>query len=370
MPEADQDHLFRTVKTQVSRAIVEGRYTIGAVLPGVPELARKHKCSAGTVRRALTELASSGIVQRIRSKGTIVRGIPKLGRVCLLLDRDKHTNMMVQDKFYAALVEAGFDIEMVPGGISQASVETRIRHMRQGPETTDYLVWVGGRRGLSLDHAIASFPHRILYSFGFGNADSSEGDWLVSPDLQRMARIVVQHLLDLGHKRIAVTCGMRADTPDTWARITSDYARDLIEIAGAKFFPYYYFDEDEEAQLRKLTHDEGITALWALNDYEATKAQMRCMALGLRVPDDIAIVGRWDTPWSLNAPTPLTSVSIDADATAHAVAQIALRIARGETDETSARPGPVKIPPVLVPRDSTARPNRGKARVGTRAVAR
>jgi LacI family transcriptional regulator len=182
----------------------------------------------------------------------------------------------------------------------------------------------------------------------------------------------VQHLLDLGHKRIAVTCGMRADTPDSWARITSDYARDLIEIAGAKFFPYYFFDEDEEAELRKLTQDESITALWALNDYEATKVQMRCMALGLRVPDDISIVGRWDTPWSLNAPTPLTSVSIDADATAHAVAQIALSLARGEAgdDEKSARPQPVRIPPVLVPRESTGRPNRGKARPGTRAVAR
>ena len=79
MPESDQDHLFRAVKAQVSRAIVEGKFAIGDVLPGVPELARKHKCSAGTVRRALTEMASAGIVQRIRSKGTIVRGIPKLG---------------------------------------------------------------------------------------------------------------------------------------------------------------------------------------------------------------------------------------------------------------------------------------------------
>ena len=112
--------------------------------------------------------------------------------------------------------------------------------------------------------------------------------------------------------------------------------------------------------------------MWALNDYEATKVQMRCMALGLRVPDDISIVGRWDTPWSLNAPTPLTSVSIDADATAHAVAQIALQLARGENgdDEATARPQPVRISPVLVPRESTSRPNRGKSRSGARAIAK
>ena len=76
---------------------------------------------------------------------------------------------------------------------------------------------------------------------------------------------------------------------------------------------------------------------------------MRCVTaalrLGLKVPDDLAIAGCYDTPWAKLSPVKLTSVSFDWRKLAAVAAELAV--------EDSPPRKVVHIKPTLVIREST-----------------
>jgi DNA-binding LacI/PurR family transcriptional regulator len=160
---------------------------------------------------------------------------------------------------------------------------------------------------------------------------------------------VARHLLDLGHRRIAVAWNFGLEVGP--AAPATALIKDLIEFAGGRCFAH---DLADEPSLIRMVREEGVTAYWALNDYAALRCETVLLRDGLRVPRDVSVVGRNDTPWARSAPTPLTSLSIEPEATARAMVSLLLRMARGEPvpDHT-----PVK--PRIIVRDSTtpARPD-------------
>lgn len=66
--------LYEQVKRQVSELIMLGTWTPATVLPGENELARQFGVSVGTVRRALGELTTEGLLTRRPRIGTVVTG--------------------------------------------------------------------------------------------------------------------------------------------------------------------------------------------------------------------------------------------------------------------------------------------------------
>ena len=66
--------LYEQVKRQVSELILLGTWTPATVLPGENDLARKFGVSVGTVRRALGELTTEGLLTRRPRIGTVVTG--------------------------------------------------------------------------------------------------------------------------------------------------------------------------------------------------------------------------------------------------------------------------------------------------------
>ncbi|NDH80306.1 MAG: GntR family transcriptional regulator, partial [Burkholderiaceae bacterium] len=55
---------YQEVKQKITRDIVNGRYFIGQALPAEKEFAKEFKVSIGTLRKAVDELVSEGIVIR------------------------------------------------------------------------------------------------------------------------------------------------------------------------------------------------------------------------------------------------------------------------------------------------------------------
>lgn len=66
--------LYEHVKRQISEAILMGRWSPGALLPGEVALAAQFGVAVGTARRALTELTAEGMLMRRRRSGTVVTG--------------------------------------------------------------------------------------------------------------------------------------------------------------------------------------------------------------------------------------------------------------------------------------------------------
>ena len=112
------------------------------------------------------------------------------------------------------------------------------------------------------------------------------------------ARTAVQHLIDLGHRRIGLIGGDTDDpmrfTPPLHRR---DGYRDALDAAGLGFDPdlevlgYFTSAGGGEAMHRLLELGDRPTAVFAESDEMAYGALRTIRRAGLRVPHDIAIVG-------------------------------------------------------------------------------
>jgi LacI family transcriptional regulator len=140
-----------------------------------------------------------------------------------------------------------------------------------------------------------------------------EGRPSITIDNAGGARAVVRHLAALGHRRIAFVGGP-ANNGDAAQRRRGYRAG--VRAAGA--------DSDSELELSgNFTEDSGYeaakgiagrsqrpTAMFAANDAMAIGALSAFNEAGIRVPDDIALVGFDDIPIARFLSPPLTSVKV------------------------------------------------------------
>jgi LacI family transcriptional regulator len=113
------------------------------------------------------------------------------------------------------------------------------------------------------------------------------------------ARAATDHLLQLGHTRIAHLRG-RADLESSHLR--EQGYRASLEAAGVPVDPELVLDgeyrrkEGRERTLELLDRSAPPTAIFAANDLSALGAIAAAQELGLRVPQDVSVIGFDDIP--------------------------------------------------------------------------
>lgn len=132
-----------------------------------------------------------------------------------------------------------------------------------------------------------------------------EGFLSVSIDDVAAARQAVDHLIERGHRRIALIGGDSGDpmrfTPPLRRRIGFS---DALCAVGVEPDPqleklgYFTVEGGRQATRDLLALPERPTAIFAESDEMAYGAMREITAAGLRIPDDIAIVGFDDQPFS------------------------------------------------------------------------
>ena len=126
------------------------------------------------------------------------------------------------------------------------------------------------------------------------------------------AMAATQHLIDLGHTRIAHLSG-RSDLRS--AHLREDGYRKAMDQAGIPINPQWvregrYRRDDSEAIARQwLQSDTAPTAIFAANDSSALGVYDAARALGLRIPQDISVVGFDDIPEATAVEPQLTTVA-------------------------------------------------------------
>ncbi|MBD8657793.1 LacI family DNA-binding transcriptional regulator [Oxalobacteraceae sp. CFBP 13730] len=141
----------------------------------------------------------------------------------------------------------------------------------------------------------------------------------VNPDHALGGYLATRHLLALGRRRIAMLTG-----PLSHHSILERYRG----FRKALFEAHVLADPDLEIQLPSigdtqdnlhgavdalLAREPRPDALFCYNDSAALAAMRHCLARGLQVPHDIAIVGFDDISAAVTATPPLSSVNIDKD---------------------------------------------------------
>jgi LacI family transcriptional regulator len=167
-------------------------------------------------------------------------------------------------------------------------------------------------------------------------------------------RLAVEHLVALGHRRIAhlagpqdVSTGRRRREGFREAMEAAGLDASVVRVARA-------FTEPEGARLCEelLAGGPPVTAIVAGNDLMALGCYDVLAARGLVCPDELSVVGFNDMPFADRFAPPLTTVRIPHYEIGVAAAQLLLDILSGELVGSA----DVVLPADLVVRGSTARP--------------
>lgn len=195
------------------------------------------------------------------------------------------------------------------------------------------------------------------------NSEAEEdSDFLhsVTVDDQVGAREAVEHLIELGHRRIGyLGAGNRplsnqrrlqgylnalravdVTPPESWIGIASPVGngRDADVTAAEEMTP------------RLL--DTGVTAIFCFNDMIATGALLACKARGMRVPDACSVIGFDDIDLARYVTPPLTTVQQRKREMGRLAMQMLHNLIEGESVDNRV------LAPRLVRRESTAAPLR------------
>jgi LacI family transcriptional regulator len=135
-------------------------------------------------------------------------------------------------------------------------------------------------------------------------------------DNRAAARRIVDHLLQFGHRRIAMVAGPTAGNDRAIARVAG--VREALAAAGIGLAPPYLTErpytvpDGHAATAALLSLPEPPTAIVCGNDHLALGALAGARSLGLAVPRDVSVTGFDDLDFAAYADPPLTTVRVPA----------------------------------------------------------
>ena len=171
-------------------------------------------------------------------------------------------------------------------------------------------------------------------------------------DNHAAARDAMEHLYELGHRRIGIVTGpmMSGLSRDRLQGVTAcakarNAERDLIVVNGD-----FTIDSGRAAAERLLDRSDPPTAIFCFNDQMAIGAMNVVRALGCQVPKDVSVVGFDDISFARYTVPPLTTVAQPV----REIGQEAVRLLLGIINHESMAPVSVILRHSLIVRESTA----------------
>ena len=193
---------WKTIRDELHAQLHEREY--GSNFYTIADICKKYDVSAITARRVLDELASEGLVEKIRKRGTVVRRVNRTICIRLVVPAVVRPDYMSFSGLMRRQVEGITDFAR-PNNIdfeftNEAHLETLFGHRA----ATDF--------GLLIPHGvteqtIAFLQSRQLPHVFLNPIRSWKGRLHARPDRFQAGYMATKHLLELGHRRIAFVLG-------------------------------------------------------------------------------------------------------------------------------------------------------------------
>ncbi|MDR2321523.1 MAG: LacI family transcriptional regulator [Microbacterium sp.] len=172
---------------------------------------------------------------------------------------------------------------------------------------------------------------------------------LVDTDQEQGARTAMQHLLDLGHRRIAHVAGPLKSfsarrREDAYARVCQEHALDPT----GRHRGNWTADSGYAAGRGILAEQPRPTAVFAANDQMALGVMRAAHEAGLRIPEDLSVIGFDDSDDSGSYWPPLSTIHQHFDVVGQRATELLIAMIDGEP-----LPENPLIPTRLVVREST-----------------
>lgn len=342
---------YQNIKRFIMDGIRDGLYKPGDKLPSESELIDRFETSHITVRRAMTDLVSEGIVYRIQGKGSFVMPLAEdeseIVVSHLLFENDR------QDSSLIGLLRGAGEYMSQKGiriryDFLDTSVESECLYMERliNERIRGALLYLHDpdqcvEKLREMDEA--GLPYVLMdrcprsYQVNYVASNNITGGYMQ-----------VQYLVALGHHKIGFVYSDL--TLNTERERQAGYLEGISELCPGETARLIPCDEHFENEIMRLLNAGAITALVSVNDLTAIRILRRLEEKGVTVPGDLSLVGFDDWEPIRYIKPAITTVRQDFNLLGHQGAKLLC-----EAMQTKSLRGKVVLLPVqMVERDSTA----------------
>jgi DNA-binding LacI/PurR family transcriptional regulator len=335
--------LYLQMSEDISSRILAGEFSRGDQLGSQQEIAREYGVSLITVKKALGHLAQQGWIYSRVGKGSFVTrstpGTPSLTQrsIGIVLEN-------LQSPFFSLIVQSveehayrnGYNVLLSNSSGETEKEERQIRHFRS--------IGVSGLVIASLHHLYHATPtiqslHREKFPFVMVSYMDDQDIPFVGTDHELGAYLATRHLLNLGYQRIGYLNAERGNLvgelrKNGYIRALYESGRQVdsrflyrIRVHGVRDFARSGYDAGKAFCKRRAIRPD---ALFVFNDLTACGFQKALIEEGIRVPEDVALVGFDNITQAEYASVPLTTVEQPTKQIGRDAVDILLRMVGGD----------------------------------------
>lgn len=351
---------YKQLKEEIMSWFHTGRLKPDDLMPSENEIAAQFGLSRQTVRQTLGELEKEGLLYRKQGKGTFVsapkarpvRDTPTIGMVTTYISDYIFPHIVRGAE--AVLRERGYGLLLSSTDNDKKKEKEGLRSML-GHSLSGLIIepTKSAQGNPNLNEYMTLQYHGI--PFVMINERYPELDCpCLKVDDEEGGFLAAEHLIKLGHRRIAgffKTDDLQgANRMKGFIRAHRHYEVPMIPDAVA-----YYSSEEKQtkphaAALALLKAEERPTAFVCYNDELALALMGTARAAGIRVPEDLSIVGFDDSTLASAADTKLTTLTHPKTEMGAQAAELLLDLIAGKPGETGAD---IVYKPELILREST-----------------
>ena len=318
VPEPDSLPKHRQVLNSLRQELAAGRYRSGEKLPSEADLVKRFGASRITIGRAMRELQALGLIERRAGSGTYARAtkgtnltfgllIPNLGQTEIF--EPICQGIAASQKEQHALLW-GNSSEAAPRGeqawlLCRQYIERRVSGvffapLEAGADCDPINLQIVGALDRAripvvlLDRCFLPYPERSKYD-------------LVGVDNRRVGHLATSHLLDRGCERIAFLA-----LPHAASTVEARLAgyREALHFRGLTPSPSLVqnFAADDVEAVKAFVERLYPQGIVCANDRTAGALMRSLLAIGVRIPDQVKLVGIDDLPFASLLPVPLTTM--------------------------------------------------------------
>jgi GntR family transcriptional regulator, arabinose operon transcriptional repressor len=294
--------LYAQLMAQLRTRILDGTLPTGTRLPTELELARSYQISRGTVRQAMTALVNEGLLERTQGRGTFVRerpaaqaneGLSADRRIGVILaDPDGEMDLEVLIGVENAARPRGYQINFA---FTEENMEQQMQDIARLQADRVAGMVIFPLRDTEYDASIWKLSSDgvpfVLVDRYFPTLDC---DCVTSDNVGGGYR-ATEHLIILGHKRISYVYSCVGNLTTTSVRDRWEGYRRALREYGVPYDESLVYEAPRSDSRDHfddlLTRADRPEAIFASNDTMALRIMQTAQRLGLRVPEDLAIVG-------------------------------------------------------------------------------
>lgn len=334
-----------------------------SIVTSIYDIADRAGVAPSTVSRALRDHPRIGAETRARIKriANEMGFVPNSIAQSLVSQRTKSVGVIttdIADPWVGAVIqgiedaaqEAGYALILTTTRESRLREKGAIDILRQ--RRVDGLIVVPVY-GTSEDFDPGPIP-TVVINEGIRVSDSPSHQWrLVAIDDKEASRLGVEHLLELGHRRIAYVGSVRRPSSTRDRQRGYEATLQAAGVAVERDLIFYPDPKDDLSVGAFSLTDilrSGATAVFNYNDMTAIGLLSECQRREVRVPGDLSVVGVDDIETARFVTPALTTVAQPRHALGQTAMDSLLRLIDGSTDEHHAY-----LSCKLVVRESTGR---------------